>query len=56
MRVAREPDVRPAPVRVRVVAAQMSEAIAVPEVRVRVAAFHTLSGMEVARDEEAAST
>ena len=56
MRVAREPDVRPAPVRVRVVAAQMSEAIAVPEVRVRVAAFHTLSGMEVARDEEAART
>ena len=34
---ASEPEVRPAPVRVRVVADQISAAMAVPEVRVRVA-------------------
>ena len=54
--VAREPEEREAPVRVRVAADQMSVAIAVPDVSVLVAAFQTLSGIDVARDVEAART
>jgi hypothetical protein len=43
--VASDPALKPAPVSVRVPAAQMSVAIEVPEVSVRVAAAHTATGM-----------
>jgi hypothetical protein len=43
--VASDPALKPAPVRVRVPAAQMSAAILVPDVSVRVAAAHTATGM-----------
>jgi hypothetical protein len=45
--VASEPVSSPAPVRVRVPAAQMSAAMLLPEVSVRVAAAHTFVGIDV---------
>jgi hypothetical protein len=55
-RVARLPDVSPAPVKVRVAAPHMSEVSVPNDERVRTDAFHTLRGIEVARDEEAVRT
>jgi hypothetical protein len=45
--VASEPELKPAPVSVRVPAAHISAAMEVPEVRVRVAAAQTLIGIAV---------
>ena len=57
---ASEPELRPAPVRVRVPLVQTEEAVSaarVPKpVRVRPAKFQTLNGIEVASDVEAART
>jgi hypothetical protein len=47
VRVASDPELRPAPVSVRVPAAQMSAAIEVPEVSVRVADAQTAAGIAV---------
>jgi hypothetical protein len=54
--VARLPVVSPAPVRVRVAALHTSLASVPKPVRVRTEAFQTLIGMEVASEEDAAST
>lgn len=53
-KVASEPDVRPAAVRVRDAALQTSVASVPNEERVRTDAFQTFTGIEVAKDEDAA--
>ena len=54
--VASDPEVRPAPVRVRVVAAQTSEATDAREVRVLDENAHIDAGSEAARDDDAEAT